>query len=467
VQTKTVSAHTPRRAALLAGAALALLVGTGTARAFEYQLGDWQVSLDTTLTSNVEVRTSPVDYNFVGYANGGRYPTANADNGDLNFGKAGDVVGATQRVTTEFQAKNGDTGIFVRATGFYDPIYSDDTNDFRFPLSRAAVRDVGNDFRLLDAYFFARPEIGDHPVDVRIGNQALNWGESTFIQFGINSITPLDTTALHIPGSELRTAFLPIPVVDLKTEIVPDLTIEGFWQPYWTRTKIDPSGSFFSTNDGVGDGGLFQNFFSVYPDNLTSIQRASLADSNPFGGSFPRSLDRHPTTMGEFGFALRDTLSSMGDTEIGLYYENYSSRTPFVSFRTGSKNISAGVGLPGTTVLPDPALSFLFGLPFPGQPLYYKTYSDTDSYFADYPDDIHLAGFSWSFTGPAGVAIQGEVSHRFNQPLQLAGADEALAINAPAICDAGAVSPLLAAACTAAHNDPVIQALGGVPKFNS
>ena len=78
----------------------------------------------------------------------------------------------------------------------------------RFRSTVPAVRDIGTDFRLLDAYFFASPEIFGHHVDVRIGNQALNWGESTFIQFGINSITPLDVTALRTPGAELRTAFL-------------------------------------------------------------------------------------------------------------------------------------------------------------------------------------------------------------------------------------------------------------------
>ncbi|MEJ0047959.1 MAG: DUF1302 family protein [Rhodospirillales bacterium] len=135
MHTKTVSAHMPRRLLMLAGAAVALLAGSGGARAFEYQMGDWQVSLDTTLSSSAEVRTSDINLNYVGFANGGRFPVANADNGDLNF-KPGDFVGATQRITTEFQAKKDDYGFFVRATGFYDPIYDDNTNDFRFPLAR-------------------------------------------------------------------------------------------------------------------------------------------------------------------------------------------------------------------------------------------------------------------------------------------------------------------------------------------
>lgn len=467
-------AFTLRRGWLLAGAAVALLIGTNGARAFEYQVGDWQISLDTTLQSNVEVRTSPIDQYFVGYANckyvnncrGVYFPVANADNGDLNF-QNGDVVGAQQRVTVELQGKKDDYGFFVRATGFYDPVYDSQRLE-PFPLDRAAERDIGADLRLLDAYVFARPELFGHPFDIRVGNQALNWGESTFIQFGINSITPLDVTALHVPGSELRTAFLPIPALDVKTEIIPDLTIESFWQPYWTRTKIDPVGSFFGNNDGVADGGTFNNFFSLYPDAYSTLNRANLAQNNPFGGAFGRSDDRHPTGVGEYGFALRNTFPDLGDTEIGVYYENYDSRTPFVSFRTGSSHVNPSPGALG--VFPDPPLCFLFGIECPANfattQLYTQTYSNTDSYFADYPSDIHLLGASWSFTGPWGVAVQGEVSHRFNQPIQLAGADLVLAVNAPAICRASSLSPLLAGACAAAHADPVIQAMGGVAGFN-
>ena len=452
-----------RRGWLLAGAALTAVFAASNARAVDYTMGDYQISLDTTLSSSVGLRTSDVDQRFIGYANGGRFPVANADNGDLNF-KSGDVVEATQRITEELQVKNGTTGIFVRATGFYDPVYDNDVNSFRFPLDRATVRDIGTDFRLLDAYFFASPSIFGHDVDIRIGNQALNWGESTFIQFGINSITPLDVTALRTPGAELRTAFLPIPVVDMKTSIGYDATFEAFWQPYWTRTHIEPNGSFFGNNDGVADGGKFLNYFSLYPDTINCINAASLPQSNPFGGCVGRSEDRHPTGIGEGGVALRKNFTSLGDAEFGLYFENYDSRTPFVSFRTGSKNISGLAGPLG--VLPNPLFPFLGNAP-PIPPFYYdKTYSDTSSYLADYPKNIKLVGFSWNFTAPAGIAIQGEISHRFDQPVQLSGADLSLAVNAPAICAAAPVSPLLAAACTAAKADPTIQAAGGVGGFN-
>ncbi len=440
------------------------VAATGSADAYDATIGGWQVNIDTTLSSSVDVRASPIDQNFVGVANGGKFVLANNDNGTLNY-KNNTPVAATQRITTEVQAKRDDYGFFIRATGFYDPITDSESTDFQ-KLPRATVRDVGADLRLLDAYVFARPSLFGHPIDVRVGAQALNWGESTFIQFGINSITPLDVTALRTPGSELRNAFLPIPVVDLKTEIVPDVTIEAFWQPFWTRSKLEPDGSFFGNNDTLLDGGTWGNLRNDFADNNQSRYGVNQAAGDIFGASLSRSSDRHPTGLGEFGFALRKTFSSLDDTEIGLYFENYDSRTPFGSNRTGIANVSGLAGVLGPTFgdLPNP-----FTLALPGSPKAYakNTYTATASFFADYPKDIHLLGISWNFTGPNGIAVQGELSSRINQPIQLSASDLALAVNLPAINQTKNLAPaVLAAYNNAIHNDPVVALVGDPECFN-
>ena len=64
----------------LYGAALLCLCAAAHAGSFTTQDG-WQVSLDTTVSAAIELRTSPVDYAFVGQANGGQTRTPNADNG--------------------------------------------------------------------------------------------------------------------------------------------------------------------------------------------------------------------------------------------------------------------------------------------------------------------------------------------------------------------------------------------------
>ncbi len=442
-----------RRRRLLAGASLAVLAVSGAAHAYETTVGGYQINIDTTLSSSVDLRLSPIDENFVGVQNGGKFPTANNDNGTLNY-RDGSPVAAVQRVTTEVQIKKDDYGLFIRATGFYDPVIDSERTDFQ-SLNRPAVRDIGADLRLLDAYVFARPEIFGHPFDLRVGNQALNWGESTFIGGGINTITPVDVTALRAPGSELRQAFLPIPVIDAKTEIVPNLTIESYYQFTFVRDKLEPVGSFFGTNDTILDGGQYANLRSDVPDNTRAPYAASLADGILFGAAYPRSNSRYPTTLDEFGFALRENFPSLGDTEIGLYYENYDSRIPFASFRTGKANIS---GLPGAfAVAPNPLLALLL----PGINYAKQTYDSTASIFADYPKDIHLVGVSWNFTGPAGLAVQGELSSRINQPIQLSGSDLTFATASPAIRSAASLSPAVALAAAQLKEDPTVQAAGG------
>ncbi len=449
------------RSALLAGAALALVAAADRARAYDTSIAGWQVNVDTTLSSSVDIRLSPIDYNFVGVANGGKFLLANNDNGTLNY-RNGSPVAAVQRITTEVQAKKDDYGFFVRATGFYDPVIEDENTDFQH-LSRAARADIGADLRLLDAYAFARPVLFGHPFDVRVGAQALNWGESTFIQFGINSVNPLDVTALRTPGAELRQGFLPIPVVDVKTELFDGYTLEGFWQFAWTRSKLEPNGSFFGNNDSLLDGGKYGNLRNDFPDNVQSIYGINAAAGNIFGASLNRSLDRHPTTLDQFGFALRKTFASLDDAEFGLYFENYHSRTPFGSNRTG---VSVVNGVPPAFFngvfgdLPDP-----IGLATnpPGKNAYARnTYTATASFFADYPKDIHLVGLSWNFTGPAGVALQGELSSRLNQPIQLAASDLALLTSVPAIRQTAPISPVvLGGALAEACADPTIQLAGG------
>ena len=91
-------------------------------------------------------------------------------------------------------------------------------------------------------------------MDVRLGNHVLNWGESTFIQNGINAVNPFDVSKLRVPGSELREALLAVPLVSASVEGALNLSMEGFYQLAWEKTEIDAVGSYFSSTDYVGPG---------------------------------------------------------------------------------------------------------------------------------------------------------------------------------------------------------------------
>lgn len=424
------------------------------AKAAEIATADgWQVNLDTTLSAGMSLRASPVDEAFVGRANGGTQRTPNADDGTLNF-RNSLVTAAPLRITEELDAKHGEYGLFVRATAFYDPVYDSITPDFR-PFPRATVRDLGADARLLDAFLYWNGEAAGHRLDVKLGNQVINWGESIFLPGGINSATPFDANALESPGTELREAVLPVPAIDVSASLTRNLSLEAFYEFAWVRTRFAPDGSFFEDNDTVSDGGRYGIEDTSFPDTPRVLNRINLATNDPFGPVILRGVDRHPPDQGEFGAALRYSAPFLNDTELGLYFETYHSRTPAVSYVAGSL---AGAVANDRLLLGAPG----------------ETYNSTARVYDDYPGDIHLLGASFSASLPAGIGLQGEISHRFDQPLVTATPDAVLQLEAPYLCQLGpylaslglgALGAPATAACRQAAADPAIQATGGIPGF--
>lgn len=446
------TAHLPQLWRALVAATAAGLPLSGHAETFTQ--GGWQVSLDTSVSSGLELRTSPVDYRFVGQINGGQARTPNADNGTLNF-RNNPVTSAPLRITEELDLKRDNYGAFLRATAFYDPVYDSIRPDFiRFP--RATVRDLGFDARLLDAYVYTDTDIAGHKVFFRLGNQVINWGESIFIQGGINSATPFDVNALERPGSELKEAVLPIPALDVRSDITHNLSLEGFYEFYWVRTRFPPDGSFFSDNDSISDGGSYGIEDRSFTDSPSNIDKYNLRTNDPYGPVLLRGVDHHPPNQGEFGLALRYAAPGLNDTEFGLYFENYHARTPLAGYTTGT--LAAAVSNDRLLL---------------GQPG--NTYNGDTRYYAVYPANIHLIGGSFSASLPLGIGLQGEISDRLNQPVLLATPDTVLALEAPFLCHLGgylaslglgALGAPAVSACSQAHADPAIVAAGDVPGFS-
>lgn len=431
------------RAALLAAAANSVFAAPAGAVAF--QLGDgWQVNLDTTVSAAVGLRTANIDYRYVGQANGGRHSLPNNDNGTLNF-RNNKVTQAPMRITEELDIKRDDYGAFVRATMFYDPVYNGVTPDFR-PYNRAQVRMLGFDMRLLDAFAYWNMRPFDHEISVRLGSQAINWGESIFLQGGINSASPFDANALLRPGAQLREAVLPRPSIDIRTSLTENLSLEAYYEFYWNRTRFPPSGTFFSTVDTLSDGGYYSVINRFYPDSPASIQQVNLGLNNAYGPVLLRGVDIHPNNQGQFGVALRYVAQWLDDAEFGVYFENYHSRTPFVAYQTGS-----------AAAAQSNLLKILTGRGI--------TYLSTARFRDDYPEDIRLLGASFSASLPGGFGLQGEVSHRFNQPILLSTPDALLRTVSPFLCGIATLSPVARDACRQANTNPTIAAAGGVPGY--
>jgi hypothetical protein len=378
-----------RQLAIIAGTILFMGGGLRPAAAADLNLldGDLTGSFDTTITLGISARTGDRSDEFVGVANGGDANSINADDGNLNYDQ-GDITSARAKATHELDLNWKNYGFFGRLFYFYDTAIMDSDTE-RTDLSDQAENRSGRDIELLDAFVTGDFDIADRPVSVRLGNQVISWGESTFIQNGINVINPVDVSKLRVAGAELRDALEPIPAINLKVGLTDRLSLEGFYQFYWEQTEIEPAGTFFSTNDFASPGGNL--VFLGFGQPGISDNPPTIGANPPIGSAVPRASDKHADDQGQFGFALRYFEPALNDTEFGLYYIRYHSRRPVLSARTGTV-----AGLIG------------------------GDYASSAAYFREFPEDIDLIGASFNTEiGTSGWALQGEVAYRFDQPLQI------------------------------------------------
>ena len=442
------STHTARgllnRAPLAAAVAFALL-SAPAAQAFEFEKGGVTGSLDTTISYGVTWRTENADPNLIGKAQfdpalcfqniplgaipvgagrcstsavpGSAYQDAamgrysvNRDDGDLKYDK-GDAFSNAFKITSELSLKWNTWGAFARATYFYD--FENATRD---DLTQVAKEKVGKDFRLLDAFIYHDFKLGSHEASFRVGRQAVSWGESTFIQNGINVVNPIDVSRLRVAGAELKEAFLPIDMVWGSFSFTDNLSMEAMYLLEFEEIEIDASGTYFSSNDFASPGGNYVMLgFGTAPQPVLNPENYFETCQFPLGSGFgsadtglpgalqgfacansvPRLPNRQARDDGQFGLAVRWFAEDWGNTDFGFYFLNYHSRLPLLSGKAVS-----------TAALPVPL--------GPGLPT-----GLTAGFFVEYPEDIHMYGMSWNTTLPGGVAWQGEVSYRPNMPLQV------------------------------------------------
>ena len=367
------------------------------AQAVDISSGELQGSFDTTLSHGVTFRTGKRDDALTGL---------NSDDGGRNYDRG--LVSNTSKVTGELELNYRNFGAFARVNGFVDFENENGEREHR-PLTEEAKDLAGRDFEVLDLYVTGAFEAGDTPVDVRLGSHVLNWGESTFIQNGVNVVNPFDVTRLRTPGAELRDALEPVPLVSASVAPTAALSLEGFYQLDWKKTEIDPPGTYFSTNDYVGAGGnraylSSDAFASIVTDmggptrgsalsNLIAAGavNADLAafaatpqgmalrmDCRPTSAGPPptfagedcqltfdpsflgvtRGQDRAPDDSGQWGIALRYLAENLNDTEFGFYFVNHHSRLPLVSAMYGTrlgyqKGLAAAgaVSAPGSSII--------------------------------------------------------------------------------------------------------------------
>lgn len=373
--------------ALAVGLAMA---GSASAVQFKFDNGV-SGSFDTTFSYGISIRTEDPDKSLIGIANGGTSRSVNEDDGTRNYKKNRPFANVVKG-THELSVKWEDWGFFARGTYFTD--FENRADSRLGPLGQ---KRIGQDSRMLDAFISKSFDVLGNNARIRVGNQVISWGESTFIPNGINVINAVDLVKLRTPGSELKEAFLPTTSIWGSFELTKNASLEAYALLNHDKVKLDPRGSYWSNNDFASDDsdrvfvgfGRRADLTNRAPLN-PSTNAAAVAAFGPFSpiaqSWAPRGADVNPSDSGQFGVALRYLATDFNNTEFAVYFQKYHSRIPLFSGIKGTASTILGTG--------------------------------SAVYFAEFPEDIKLYGLSFNTQGPFGIAVQGEYSYRPNQPLQ-------------------------------------------------
>jgi len=455
--------------------AAAIGLSAAQTQAATFEVGGFDIAFDSTFSYGQSIRVEDRDFNLIGKSNNpsfdwtgynpaintiyssqdvwaqpGSYSN-NGDAGDLNF-DSGETFSKLLKGTHDLSISKDNYGLFTRFMYFYDFELMDGDRAYVNPTSGQGVDPCDDDdtkeqscadIRLLDAYVWANFDLneGKNPLSIRVGQQVVNWGESTLISHGIN-VNPVDIDRLKAPGAELKEAFIPVGMLWASLGLTENMTLEGFYQYQWHETRLPAAGTYFSTNDFAAENGYQQNVqlgFTSNPDidlafltdNLNNLmatygQVAASQGIDPSSAAGQQLLANmylaYPTKValkgkgydgktepddgGQYGLRLGMFLPEWNDTEVALYHVNYHSRRPLISGRVSNftqASLQQDLAMIATTEITSDNVSDL------------KAFAKATN---EYPEDIKLYGLSFN-TSLGETAFAGEFTFREDEPLQI------------------------------------------------
>ena len=273
---------------------------------------DLKLSWDNTLKYNAAFRLKE--------RTPGLIADANMDDGDRNFGKG--LASNRVDLLSEIDLSYKESGLRITGAAWYDSVYNrGNDHDMAASASQTSVgyqaftratRDLhGRKAELLDAFLYARAELGGMQASARLGRHTVLYGETLF--FGDNGIAggqaPVDIIKLlSVPGTQFKELLMPVNQLSGQLQVTPNVTLGGYYQFEWRANRIPASGSYFSGADYVGTGA--ERFFA--PGSFAHVH-------------FDRSADIRPRNGGQGGVQLRFRPQSEV-AEFGLYATRYHDK---------------------------------------------------------------------------------------------------------------------------------------------
>ncbi|MED5239743.1 MAG: DUF1302 domain-containing protein [Pseudomonadota bacterium] len=425
--------------------ALGALSAPASAVELRFENSDWQGRLDTTVSVGALFRTESQDAmlaatdDVVAMTSRGFGSQINKNDANNNFDTG--LASLVYKITPELDLNwQGQYGLFLRGTAFYDQqimggghdggdlfasapypgaqgfqryaTYSDYANNgIGDDFTSDAERYAGERARILDAYVWGNFDLFERPLNVRLGQQVINWGEALFMQNGVNTANYFDLNALRLPGSEIKEALLPLNSLYFSYGLTFNATVEAFYQFDWKNSEDAPTGTYFSTHDAFPGKGADH----VIIDGRVVAQSAAAAGLVPgpgfiepafaaytasaYGADYQyeatqvtvdRIRDKEASESGQFGLAYRYFAEGLNGTEFAVYYTRTHAKTPIVGARLNQINAAGPAGAPETI--------------------------DTTEYQMAYVEDQDMIGASFN-TAVGNVSFAGEIAYRPNRAI--------------------------------------------------
>jgi hypothetical protein len=220
----------------------------------------------------------------------------------------------------------------VSATAWYDGAYGDTSRSNPNPPLSNIPSYTGNQYssttkrlyrggtgEIMDAFVFGGVDLGEVPVQAKLGRHTTYWGESVLLGGHMHSVAysqnPLDLQkGFATPGTEAKELFRPLNQLSLQAQVSDTMSIAAHYMLEWESARYPEGGTYLGPVDFAFNGPDRQ-FISA---GLGFAKRGDAAE---------------PGQHGEFGLSARWSPEWLDGT-VGFYYRNFADKLPQVFVTT-------------------------------------------------------------------------------------------------------------------------------------
>jgi Protein of unknown function (DUF1302) len=298
----------------VASAAMTAAAGMASASQIELDNPDLRVRWDNTIRYNLGTRIEAQDRRILA--------SPSYDESDAKFAKGHTVTNRLDLLSEVDLNYAGRFGARVSAAAWYDNAYDNHgatspaaggvipTSYFGNAYNDKVSRYVnGPSAEFLDAFAWTNFNLGEVPVNVKLGRHTVVWGEGLLI--GGHAISygqaPIDgVKAVASPGIETKEVFLPLNQLSFKAQLTSNVSVMGQYFLEWKPTRVPNGGTYLmgaDTSPNVDRLGLAPNFAA------------------------PRVANDEPGNTGNWGLGLKWDVAEIGST-LGFFYRRFNDYNP-------------------------------------------------------------------------------------------------------------------------------------------